>query len=156
MIVIESSMNLISGEEVWFDENGDGPARYDILNLQGNADDIDHHLHYVQVGTWSTGKLTLNTSAIRFFSDQRPFEEINVRRFCSEACQNGHVKVNLFEQFHCYLLLKIFYRNIQTTNDAVGNVIHVVMLLYLMKQHVSLVHLVSLPMKIKPLVVFFR
>lgn len=70
--------------------------RYDILNLQGNADDVGHHLHYVQVGTWSTGKLSLNTSAIRFFTDQRPFEQINVRRFCSEACQTGHVKVRFF------------------------------------------------------------
>lgn len=67
--------------------------RYDVLNLQGNANDLGHHLHYVQVGTWSTGKLSLNTSAIRFFADQRSFEQINVRRFCSEACQNGHVKV---------------------------------------------------------------
>lgn len=68
--------------------------RYDILNLQGNANDLGHHLHYVQVGTWSTGKLSLNTSAIRFFADQRAFEQINVRRFCSEACQSGHVKVS--------------------------------------------------------------
>ena len=67
--------------------------RYDVLNLQGNANDLGHHLHYVQVGTWSTGKLSLNTSAIRFFADQRSFEQINVRRFCSEACQTGHVKV---------------------------------------------------------------
>ncbi|CAF4260384.1 unnamed protein product, partial [Rotaria magnacalcarata] len=55
-------------EEVFFDENGDGPGRYDVLNLQGNADTLDHSLHYVQVGTWSTGKLNLNTSIIRFFS----------------------------------------------------------------------------------------
>ncbi|CAF4824575.1 unnamed protein product, partial [Rotaria socialis] len=52
----------ITGEEVFFDENGDGPGRYDVLNLQGNADTFDHSLHYVQVGTWSTGKLNLNTS----------------------------------------------------------------------------------------------
>lgn len=63
------------------------------MNLQGKADDVEHHLHYVQVGTWSTGKLSLNTSAIRFFTDQRPLEQINVRRFCSESCQIGHVKV---------------------------------------------------------------
>jgi hypothetical protein len=73
--------------------------RYDILNLQGNANDLEHHLHYVQVGTWSTGKLTLNTSAIRFFSDQRTLDQINVRRFCSEPCQNGHVKVIFYPFF---------------------------------------------------------
>jgi hypothetical protein len=65
--------------------------------LQANADDLENHLHYVQVGTWSTGKLTLNTSAIRFFSDQRSLEEINIRRFCSDSCQIGHVKVTCFE-----------------------------------------------------------
>ena len=63
------------------------------MNLQGTADDAGHHLHYVQVGTWNTGKLSLNTSDIRFLSDQRPLEQINVRRFCSESCQTGHVKV---------------------------------------------------------------
>ncbi len=63
--------------------------------MQGNADDLEHHLHYVQVGTWITGKLSLNTSAIRFFSDQRPLEQLNVRRFCSDSCQSGHVKVSL-------------------------------------------------------------
>jgi len=67
--------------------------RYDILNLQGNAGDVGHHLHYVQVGTWNTGKLSLNTSEMRFHSDQRPLEEINVRYSCSESCQSGHVKV---------------------------------------------------------------
>ncbi|CAF4382647.1 unnamed protein product, partial [Rotaria sp. Silwood2] len=92
----------ITGEEVFFDENGDGPGRYDILNLQGNADDFEHHLHYVQVGTWSTGKLTLNTSAIRFFSDQRPLEKLNVRCFCSEPCQIGHVKKYTDEEKCCW------------------------------------------------------
>jgi hypothetical protein len=67
--------------------------RYDILNLQENANDHEHPLHYVEVGTWSTGKLTLNTSSIRFFADQRELNQINIRRFCSEACPFGHVKV---------------------------------------------------------------
>ncbi|CAF1150956.1 unnamed protein product, partial [Rotaria sp. Silwood1] len=92
----------ITGEEVFFDENGDGPGRYDILNLQGIADDFEHHLHYVQVGTWSTGKLTLNTSAMRFFSDQRPLEQLNVRRFCSESCQRGHVKKYTDDEKCCW------------------------------------------------------
>ncbi len=84
---------FLLGEEVFFDENGDGPGRYDILNLQGTVDNTGNHLHYVQVGTWNTGKLSLNTSEMRFLSDQRPLEQINVRRFCSESCQRGHVKV---------------------------------------------------------------
>jgi hypothetical protein len=79
--------------------------RYDILNLQDNVNDSEHPLHYVQVGTWNTGKLSLNTSGIRFFSDQRSLEEINVRRFCSEACQTGHVKVIRLSFYFIYQLL---------------------------------------------------
>jgi hypothetical protein len=37
--------------------------------------------------------------------------------------------------------IRFYFRNILTTKDVVGNVIHVVTLLYLMKQHVLLVHL---------------
>lgn len=84
------------------------------MNLQGSTDGIDHSLHYVQVGTWSTGKLNLNMSAIRFFSDQRTLEELNVRRFCSEACQSGHVKVFIVKflftsfQIKLYSILEIY------------------------------------------------
>lgn len=78
---------------MFFDENGDGPGRYDILNLQENVDDYEHPLHYVQVGTWNTGKLNLNTSSMRFFADQRSIEQIKIQRFCSEACPIGHIKV---------------------------------------------------------------
>ncbi|CAF1645739.1 unnamed protein product, partial [Adineta ricciae] len=92
----------ITGEEVFFDENGDGPGRYDILNLQGNANELEPHLHYVEVGTWSTGKLNLNTSAIRLFSDQRPLENVDVRRFCSESCPTGYIKKFTDEEKCCW------------------------------------------------------
>ncbi len=72
--------------------------RYDILNLQDNINDHEHPLHYVQVGTWNTGKLSLNTSSIRFFADQRSLNQINIRRFCSEACPLGHIKVHFYFQ----------------------------------------------------------
>ncbi len=74
-------------------------VRYDILNLQDNANDPEHSLHYVQIGTWNTGKLSLNTSSMRFFADQRSLNQINIRRFCSDACPVGHIKV----RFHFYV-----------------------------------------------------
>ncbi|CAF1267885.1 unnamed protein product [Rotaria sordida] len=92
----------ITGEEVFFDENGDGPGRYDVLNLQVNTNDSEHPLHYVQVGTWSTGKLNLNISSIRFFADQRSINQINVRRFCSDACPTGHIKKFTDEERCCW------------------------------------------------------
>lgn len=67
--------------------------RYDILNLQSSPSDADHPLHYVHVGTWNTGRLNLNISAMRFFADQRPINQLNIRRFCSETCPSGHIKV---------------------------------------------------------------
>lgn len=94
--------------------------RYDVLNLQGSANEQESQLHYVEVGTWSTGKLTLNTSAIRFFSEQRTLEEINVRRFCSEACPTGQIKVRLSMR---YLVLNVSLRNTRTRNAAAGNAI---------------------------------
>ena len=105
--------------------------RYDILNLQGNVDQSENQLHYVQVGTWNTGKLSLNTSAIRFFSDQRSLENITVRRFCSESCQIGHVKVSL----HAHHSIKMIachssFRNTPMMKDVVGNVTRVEMRLY--------------------------
>lgn len=82
------------------------------------------------------------------FSDQRPLEQINVRRFCSEACQRGHVKVIFFSSLSLEHSIGYHFRNILTKNDAVGNVIHVVMLLYSTKQHVLLVHQVFGTMRI--------
>ncbi|CAF4108312.1 unnamed protein product [Rotaria socialis] len=92
----------VTGEEVFFDENGDGPGRYDILNLQSNVNDVEHPLHYVQVGTWSTGKLTLNISSMRFFADQRSLDQINISRPCSDACPTGHIKKFTDEEQCCW------------------------------------------------------
>lgn len=96
-------------------DNFDGLSfdRYDILNLQENTSDDEHSLHYVQVGTWSTGKLSLNTSSIRFFADQRSINQINIRRFCSEACPTGHIKVRLLDNFlffffRCIVFVEIY------------------------------------------------
>ena len=131
--------------------------RYDVLNLQENANDDEHPLHYVEVGTWSTGKLTLNTSSIRFFADQRSIHQINIRRFCSEACPSGHIKVRL----HRFVFLSRSRsihssRNIPMKNDVVGNVTLVSMQLHWMKQHVLLVRLDLHRMQIKPVRVILR
>ncbi|CAF0905159.1 unnamed protein product [Adineta ricciae] len=100
--VTSSRFTGITGEEVFFDENGDGPGRYDILNLQYNSDDVEHPLHYVQIGTWNTGKLSLNTSSIRFFADQYSINQIGIHQYCSEACPLGHIKKFIDEKHCCW------------------------------------------------------
>lgn len=124
-------------------------TRYDILNLQENVNDAEHSLHYVEVGTWSTGKLTLNTSSIRFFADQRSINQINIRRFCSEACPIGHIKVRLINRLSMNISFLSYSRNIPMKNDVVGNVIIVLMQSHLMKQHALLVQQVLHLMPIK-------
>jgi hypothetical protein len=111
--------------------------------LQSNANDSEHPLHYVEVGTWSTGKLTLDTSAIRFFSDQRLLEDINVHRFCSESCPVGHIKVTFVLSQSLTKSFLFSFRNTLTKKDVVGNVIHAEMLLSSMKPLASLVQPVS-------------
>ena len=85
--IVKESFNLIINFEFSF-------LRYDILNLQTNVRNFKQYLHYVQVGTWNTGKLNLNVSSIRFFNDQRSVDQINIRRFCSDTCPVGHVQVS--------------------------------------------------------------
>ncbi|CAF0958034.1 unnamed protein product [Didymodactylos carnosus] len=98
----KSRFTGITGEEVFFDANGDGPGRYDILNLQGIANGTDVNLTYVHVGTWNTGALELNSSSMHFFADQRQLPALNVSQYCSEACRKGHVKKFTDEERCCW------------------------------------------------------
>ncbi|CAF0831411.1 unnamed protein product [Didymodactylos carnosus] len=92
----------ITGEEVFFDANGDGPGRYDILNLQGTVTGSDVNLTYAHVGTWNTGVLELNSSSMHFFADQRQLSTLNVSQYCSETCRKGHVKKYTDEEKCCW------------------------------------------------------
>lgn len=72
------------GEEVIeFDENGDPPGRYDIVNYQQKD---NGRFDYVQVGDWYNGSLAWN-SELQFGPGTV------VKSVCSSSCPKGHYKV---------------------------------------------------------------
>ncbi|XP_056425662.1 extracellular calcium-sensing receptor-like [Hyla sarda] len=86
----QARLRLSSGQELYFDKNGDPPAVYDIVNWQlGPYDTIKH----IKVGSYDTTRpsdqvFQINTSIIHW-----PSEEQTVPlSVCSESCPPGFRK----------------------------------------------------------------
>uniref|UniRef100_A0A1A8LM51 Metabotropic glutamate receptor 1 n=1 Tax=Nothobranchius pienaari TaxID=704102 RepID=A0A1A8LM51_9TELE len=82
--LLKTSFRGVSGEEIYFDENGDTPGRYDIMNLQDVGDD---RFDYLNVGSWSEGILSIDDSKLWMNSSDM------VRSVCSDPCSKGQIKV---------------------------------------------------------------
>ncbi|NWI30124.1 GRM1 protein, partial [Sula dactylatra] len=82
--LLKSSFIGVSGEEVWFDEKGDAPGRYDIMNLQYIE---PNRYDYVLIGTWHEGVLNIDDYRIQMNKSGM------VRSVCSEPCLKGQIKV---------------------------------------------------------------
>nr|XP_029543431.1 metabotropic glutamate receptor 1-like isoform X3 [Oncorhynchus nerka] len=82
--LMRTSFTGVSGEDVWFDENGDTPGRYEIMNLQyvepGAFD-------YINVGSWHEGQLSIDDYMMQI---NRSAMVLSV---CSEPCSKGEIKV---------------------------------------------------------------
>ncbi|XP_050392251.2 metabotropic glutamate receptor 5 [Patella vulgata] len=90
--LLNVTFNSYSGEAVHFDDHGNPPGRYEIVNYQPQYHpDGNVTYTYVSVGTWMTGTLSLNSSKIHWpgseNTDRREPESI-----CSKPCPKGHVK----------------------------------------------------------------
>lgn len=81
------------GEEVHFDENGDPPGRYDIMNFQRFEGEGDENATYayVKVGSWNNGVLVMNDTNIYWPGIGRYPTRI-VESVCSKPCKKGYVK----------------------------------------------------------------
>ncbi|GLD49374.1 metabotropic glutamate receptor 1-like protein, partial [Lates japonicus] len=82
--LLKTSFRGVSGEEIYFDENGDTPGRYDIMNLQSVG---DGRYDYLNVGSWHEGILSIDDSKLWINSSDM------VRSVCSEPCSKGQIKV---------------------------------------------------------------
>ncbi|KAG8194669.1 hypothetical protein JTE90_003139 [Oedothorax gibbosus] len=84
-------------ETVKFDENGDPPGRYDIMNFQYHPE--NHSYDYQHVGSWDSGKLKI-FQAFRW----NPVHVTNgglPESVCSKPCPRGKVKSIQSESVKC-------------------------------------------------------
>ncbi|XP_031437868.2 metabotropic glutamate receptor 1 isoform X2 [Clupea harengus] len=83
--LLKTSFTGVSGEEVYFDENGDTLGRYDIMNLQY----VEHtgRYDYINVGMWHEGMLSVDDEKLLMNRSEM------VRSVCSEPCSKGQIKV---------------------------------------------------------------
>ncbi|XP_043915199.1 extracellular calcium-sensing receptor-like [Protopterus annectens] len=104
-------------EEIYFDQNGDPPAKYDILNWQISSDGTNN---YVKVGRFDNTaledqKMVVNDSAIQWNSafSQTPTS------LCSESCHPGFWKaVRRGEPICCYDCLPCSKGEMSNNTDA--------------------------------------
>ncbi|XP_038160133.1 metabotropic glutamate receptor 1 isoform X1 [Cyprinodon tularosa] len=82
--LLKTSFRGVSGEEIYFDENGDTPGRYDIMNLQNVGED---RFDYINVGSWHEGILNIDDNKLWMNSSEM------VRSVCSDPCSKGQIKV---------------------------------------------------------------
>ncbi|XP_054653377.1 metabotropic glutamate receptor 1b [Dunckerocampus dactyliophorus] len=82
--LLKTSFTGVSGEDIWFDENGDSPGRYEIMNFQSVKPGA---YDYVNIGSWHEGVLSVDDDAIQTNRSGA------VRSVCSEPCSKGEIKV---------------------------------------------------------------
>ncbi|XP_051731638.1 metabotropic glutamate receptor 1 isoform X3 [Ctenopharyngodon idella] len=83
--ILKTSFAGVSGEDIYFDVNGDSPGRYDIMNLQ-YVEDMGR-FDYINVGSWHEGILSI--SDYKLMTNRTEM----VRSVCSEPCSKGQIKV---------------------------------------------------------------
>ncbi|TDG99197.1 hypothetical protein EPR50_G00207460 [Perca flavescens] len=82
--LLKTSFTGVSGEDIWFDENGDSPGRYEIKNFQQVEPGV---YDYINIGSWHEGLLSLDDELMHMNRSDV------VRSVCSEPCSKGEIKV---------------------------------------------------------------
>ncbi|XP_058471293.1 metabotropic glutamate receptor 1b isoform X1 [Solea solea] len=82
--LLKTSFTGVSGEDIWFDENGDSPGRYEIMNFQRMQPGV---YDYINTGSWHKGILSLDDDMLQMNRSDM------VRSVCSEPCSKGEIKV---------------------------------------------------------------
>ncbi|KAM6984188.1 glutamate receptor, metabotropic 5a [Tautogolabrus adspersus] len=82
--LMKTNFTGVSGEAILFDENGDSPGRYEIMNFKHIGEE---EYAYIHVGSWDQGGLKMNDEEI--WSNE---SEV-ITSVCSEPCQKAQIKV---------------------------------------------------------------
>ncbi|NXJ95503.1 GRM5 protein, partial [Corythaixoides concolor] len=82
--LMKTNFTGVSGDMILFDENGDSPGRYEIMNFKKMGKD---YFDYINVGSWDNGELKMDDDEIW------PEKNIIIRSVCSEPCEKGQIKV---------------------------------------------------------------
>uniref|UniRef100_A0A8C9Q3P4 Glutamate metabotropic receptor 5 n=1 Tax=Spermophilus dauricus TaxID=99837 RepID=A0A8C9Q3P4_SPEDA len=82
--LMKTNFTGVSGDMILFDENGDSPGRYEIMNFKEMGKD---YFDYINVGSWDNGELKMD--------DDEVWTKKNniIRSVCSEPCEKGQIKV---------------------------------------------------------------
>uniref|UniRef100_A0A3B4UI25 Metabotropic glutamate receptor 1 n=1 Tax=Seriola dumerili TaxID=41447 RepID=A0A3B4UI25_SERDU len=82
--LMRTNFTGVSGETIHFDQNGDSPGRYEIMNFKHIGED---EYAYIHVGSWDQGGLKMNDEEI--WSNNSDI----IQSVCSEPCQKAQIKV---------------------------------------------------------------
>ncbi|XP_013385784.1 metabotropic glutamate receptor 1 [Lingula anatina] len=99
--LINVSFTNYANESLYFDQNGDPPGRYEIMNYQyfQTPNSTEFNASYVQIGEWLDGILVLNESIIQW--PQNDNTSSHVESACSRPCPKGKVKQFLDASERC-------------------------------------------------------
>ncbi|XP_047449173.1 metabotropic glutamate receptor 5b [Mugil cephalus] len=82
--LMKTNFTGVSGEGILFDENGDSPGRYEIMNFKKMGKE---YYDYITVGSWDNSGLKMDDDEIW------PNKESIIKSVCSEPCDKGQIKV---------------------------------------------------------------
>ncbi|XP_049637265.1 metabotropic glutamate receptor 5 isoform X2 [Suncus etruscus] len=82
--LMKTNFTGVSGDMILFDENGDSPGRYEIMNFKEMGKD---YFDYINVGSWDNGELKMDDDEV--WSKKNSI----IRSVCSEPCEKGQIKV---------------------------------------------------------------
>uniref|UniRef100_A0A672L3B1 Metabotropic glutamate receptor 5-like n=1 Tax=Sinocyclocheilus grahami TaxID=75366 RepID=A0A672L3B1_SINGR len=82
--LVKTNFTGVSGENIYFDENGDSPGSYVIMNFKKMGKD---YFDYTNVGSWDNSGLQISDDEIW------PTKDEIIKSVCSEPCDKGQIKV---------------------------------------------------------------
>nr|XP_056714364.1 metabotropic glutamate receptor 5 isoform X1 [Euleptes europaea] len=82
--LMKANFTGVSGDMISFDENGDSPGRYEIMNFKKMGKD---YFDYINVGSWDNGELKMDDDEV--WSKKNTI----IRSVCSDPCEKGEIKV---------------------------------------------------------------